>query len=289
MTRILLADHSPHAQRMGERILRDEGFEVATVTDGETALLRLKDLAPDLVLADISLPSRNGYEVCEYVKTSGKYPQTRVILTAGPVTAFDESRAQSAGSDGFVRKPFEASVLLGTLQPLVEKPEANSAAKPDLKTDVAAKVLAAFRPPPVVEPPPPKPIDREQVRAAVILALEASMITIIENITDKVVLALESETRPAASPQLKPPAVEVKPAESKTASASAVKPAPPDKPEIKTSPVKPEVKVPEVKAEVKTDPKTEVKTEARPEPPAPAPPPEEPVVRIRTPMFRSLS
>ena len=43
MSRILLADHSPHAQRMGERILRDEGYEVATVTDGETALLRLKD------------------------------------------------------------------------------------------------------------------------------------------------------------------------------------------------------------------------------------------------------
>ena len=89
MSRVLLADHSPHAQRMGERILRDEGYEVATVTDGETALLRLKDLAPDVILADISLPTRSGYEVCEYVKTSGKFPQTRVILTAGPVTAYD--------------------------------------------------------------------------------------------------------------------------------------------------------------------------------------------------------
>ena len=90
MSRILLADHSPHAQRMGERILRDEGYEVVAVTDGETALLRLKDLAPSLILADISLPGRNGYEVCEYVKTSGKYPQTRVVLTAGPIAAFEE-------------------------------------------------------------------------------------------------------------------------------------------------------------------------------------------------------
>jgi CheY-like chemotaxis protein len=263
MSRILLADHSPHAQRMGERILRDEGFEVATVTDGETALLRLKDLAPDLVLADISLPNRNGYEVCEYVKTSGKYPQTRVILTAGPVTAYDEARAQSAGSDGFVRKPFEASVLLGTLQPLIEKPETNGAAPTQPAAKPASSVPAK---PAVVAVPAPKPIDREQVRAAVILALEASMITIIENITDKVVVALEAESRPAVPAPAKtapPPAPKPAPAELKAVSAAAPKPA---------APVAP----PAPAAEIKTEP-------------APAPAPPEPVVRIRTPLFRSLS
>lgn len=264
MSRILLADHSPHAQRMGERILRDEGFEVATVTDGETALLRLKDLAPDLVLADISLPSRNGYEVCEYVKTSGKYPQTRVILTAGPVTAYDESRAQSAGSDGFVRKPFEASILLGTLQPLVEKPEASAIPQTRSAPKVAAPVAAK----PVAAPAPePKPVDREQVRAAVILALEASMITIIENITDKVVVALDAETGPVVPPAAKPapPPQPAKPAplENKTVSAAAAKPAPPAAP-------------PATPVEVKTEP-------------PPTAPPSEPVVRIRTPLFRSIS
>jgi CheY-like chemotaxis protein len=265
MSRILLADHSPHAQRMGERILRDEGFEVATVTDGETALLRLKDLAPDLVLADISLPSRNGYEVCEYVKTSGKYPQTRVILTAGPVTAYDEARARSAGSDGFVRKPFEASVLLGTLQPLVEKPEANaaasqaqSAAKP--ASPVPTKTSVAVAPVPAA----PKPIDREQVRAAVILALEASMITIIENITDKVVVALDTETRPAVTAPAKPASPpKAAPVESKTVTAAAPKSGAP-----LTSPA----------------PAAEIKPE-----PAPATPATEPVVRIRTPLFRSIT
>jgi len=284
---------------MGERILRDEGFEVATVTDGETALLRLKDLAPDLVLADISLPSRNGYEVCEYVKTSGKYPKTRVILTAGPVTAFDDARAQSAGSDGFVRKPFEASVLLAMVQPLVEGQEANgvvarktpSADKEPVSTKAAVPPIQA----PVVPPPPPapQPIDREQVRAAVILALEASMITIIENITDKVVVALESETRPAAAsiqpkpapPEPKPAPVEPKtvPVESKTVTASVAKPAPPPVSVTQTSVTQVSV----TKAPPSKPPETKP-PEVKPEP-APAPPPEEPVVRIRTPLFRSLS
>lgn len=258
MSRILLADHSPHAQRMGERILRDEGYEVATVTDGETALLRLKDLAPDLILADISLPSRTGYEVCEYVKTSGKHPQTRVVLTAGPVAAYDEARAQGAGADGFVRKPFEASVLLSLVQPLIEKPEKNAAPKPatDSKTTVASS-------PPLTAPAapaPPRPVDREQVRAAVILALEASMITMIENITDKVVVALDAETRPKTKPVLAP--VESKP--SIKAAAAGTSPA---------------------FAAPATQPSAARET-PKAEPPAP---PDEPVVRIRTPIFRTLS
>lgn len=259
MSRILLADHSPHAQRMGERILRDEGYEVATVTDGETVLLRLKDLAPDLILADISLPSRTGYEVCEYVKTSGKYPQTRVVLTAGPVAAYDETRAQATGADGFVRKPFEASVLLSMVQPLIERPESNAAPQ-TVEASAAPKVTLAPSPalPAPAPPAPPRPVDREQVRAAVILALEASMITMIENITDKVVVALEAETRPLV-PAKTP--VETRPA------IKAAAAAPPKFAGPVTQP-----------AAAHETPKTE--------PPAP---PEEPVVRIRTPIFRTLS
>jgi CheY-like chemotaxis protein len=254
MSRILLADHSPHAQRMGERILRDEGYEVATVTDGETALLRLKDLAPDLILADISLPSRTGYEVCEYVKTSGKYPQTRVVLTAGPVAAYDEARAQATGADGFVRKPFEASVLLSLVQPLIEKPEKNAAPQP--ASDSKATVVAALPAP--ASAAPPRPVDREQVRAAVILALEASMITMIENITDKVVVALEAETRPKAKPATAP--VETKPA-IRAASAGA----------------------PALAAPFAHSATARETSKAEPAPP------DEPVVRIRTPIFRTLS
>lgn len=258
MSRILLADHSPHAQRMGERILRDEGYEVVTVTDGETALLRLKDLAPDLILADILLPGRNGYEVCEYVKTSGKYPQTRIVLTAGPVAAFDEARAQAAGSDGFVRKPFEASLLLNTVQPLIEKPDKPAVPRREPELKAESKTVAPLPPTPVVQPP--RPIDREQVRAAVILALEASMITMIENITDKVVLALEADARSELAAQTKPSAGVAQDAtpQPRAARAAAATPGPPVARPGETRP-------------------------------APGSAPEEPVVRIRTPIFRTLS
>ena len=109
MSRILLADDSPHAQRMGERILRDEGHEVITVSDGLVAMLRLKDAQPDLIIADISMPEVSGYELCEYVKNNGGAP---VFLTAGAVEPVDEAEVARVRADGVLKKPFEASLLL---------------------------------------------------------------------------------------------------------------------------------------------------------------------------------
>src|SRR5580693_2368439 len=120
---ILLADDSPHAQRMGERILREEGFEVVSLTNGESALLRLADVDPDLVIADVFLPGRNGFELCRHVKSL--YRHVRVILTAGLLEQFDEDEARRAGCDAILKKPFEASKVVSTIEPLVK--EAQSA------------------------------------------------------------------------------------------------------------------------------------------------------------------
>src|SRR5207249_4491346 len=100
MSRILLADDSPHAQRMGELILREEGYEVVTITDGATVLLRLNDVDPDLVLVDVTMPTRSGYEICEYVKTSLRHVHTRVVLLAGAQDPVDEQEARRVRADG---------------------------------------------------------------------------------------------------------------------------------------------------------------------------------------------
>src|ERR1035438_87735 len=83
MSRILLVDDSPHAQRMGERILSEEGYEVVTVSNADSALIRLEDVDPDVVLADVVMPGRTGYEICQYLKMSPRHRHVRVILTAG--------------------------------------------------------------------------------------------------------------------------------------------------------------------------------------------------------------
>jgi CheY-like chemotaxis protein len=186
MSRILLADDSPHAQRMGERILADEGYEVVTVSDGDSALVRLEDVDPDLVVADLVMPKRTGYEICQYVKISPRHRHTRVILTAGVQDAVDDAEVQRVRADGFLRKPFEASVLLATVKPLVESAagERGGAPQPAGPKARAASTLA---------PPTVALIDPEQVRAAVTLALDASMDKLIDEVTEKVLFALASK------------------------------------------------------------------------------------------------
>ena len=120
MTRILLADDSPHAQRMGERILREEGFEVVTVTDGQTALMRLADVDPDVVFADVPCPGKAGTTSAGISRRNARHKHVRVILTAGLLESFDDAQASAVQCDGILKKPFEASVVIETLKPLVE-------------------------------------------------------------------------------------------------------------------------------------------------------------------------
>ena len=185
MSIILLADDSPHAQRMGERILREEGFEVVSITNGETALLRLADVDPDLVIADVFLPGRNGFELCRHVKSLHRH--VRVILTAGLLEQFDEQEARRAGCDAILKKPFEASKVVSTIEPLVKEAQLARG----LFADVIAAASVAPEPPKPPEPPPPAPeIDPERVRAAITLALDAALPAMIQEITERVLIAL---------------------------------------------------------------------------------------------------
>jgi DNA-binding response OmpR family regulator len=197
MSRILLADDSPHAQRMGERILREEGFEVVTVTDGETALIRLEDVDPDLVLADVFLPIHSGYELCQYVKSQPRHCHARVVLLAGLLEPVDEAEVSRVGADAVLKKPFEASAVVAVIRPLIEAAQAARDAR------VEAPVQVTPRPELVVEPEKAAAgtaaetnleacpaVDAERVRAAVTVALDRAMPAMIDEITERVLVAL---------------------------------------------------------------------------------------------------
>jgi len=184
MSRILLADDSPHAQRMGERILRDEGHEVITVSDGLVAMLRLKDAQPDLIIADISMPEVSGYELCDYVKNNGGAP---VFLTAGAVEPVDESEVARVRADGVLKKPFEASLLLEAIGRFGTGAKARSAAGNSGNSSNAPKSAPFTRSVVVLDP--------ERVRAAVTVALDAALPAMVDEISAKVIDALSGSAR----------------------------------------------------------------------------------------------
>jgi len=187
LSRILLADDSPHAQRMGERILREEGFEVVSLTDGDAAVLRLADVDPDLILADVFLPGKSGFELCRLVKGDPHLRHVRVVLTAGLLEPFDENEAARAGCDAILKKPFEASKVMETIHPLVKEAQ--------LARGLFAEAFASATAAPVQEPANPPAIaapqiDPERVQAAITLALDAALPAMIHEITERVLIAL---------------------------------------------------------------------------------------------------
>jgi CheY-like chemotaxis protein len=201
MSRILLVDDSPHAQRMGERILSDEGYEVVTVSNADSALIRLEDADPDVVLADAVMPGRTGYDICQYLKMSPRHRHVRVILTSGAQEPIDESRARLVQADGALEKPFEASALLAAVKPLAEAAWKERPGRPGPGTQTAAadSALRATESAPFVAV-----VDAEQVRAAVTLALDATMGTMVDEIARRVLAALDAG-KPEAQPSPAPP------------------------------------------------------------------------------------
>jgi CheY-like chemotaxis protein len=106
VARILVADDNSNIQKMVGLALKDQGIDVVAVGNGEAAVRKISDIRPDLVLADVFMPVRNGYEVCQYVKSDSSLAHIPVILLVGAFDPLDEQEAQRVGADGVLKKPF---------------------------------------------------------------------------------------------------------------------------------------------------------------------------------------
>jgi CheY-like chemotaxis protein len=104
--KILVADDNANIQKMVALAFEERGIQVVSVGNGEAAVRRIPDLNPDLVLADIFMPVRNGYEVCEFVKKDERFSHVPVILLVGAFDPLDEKEARRVGADGVLKKPF---------------------------------------------------------------------------------------------------------------------------------------------------------------------------------------
>jgi CheY-like chemotaxis protein len=106
VAKILVADDNSNIQKMVGLALKDQGIDVVAVGNGEAAVRKISDIHPDLVLADVFMPVRNGYEVCQYVKSDPSLTHIPVILLVGAFDPLDEQEAQRVGADGVLKKPF---------------------------------------------------------------------------------------------------------------------------------------------------------------------------------------
>jgi CheY-like chemotaxis protein len=151
--KILLADDSITIQKVIELTFSDEDFEVVTVGNGRLAVEKVQDIRPDLVLCDIIMPEKDGYEVCDFIKKTPSLAHIPVLLLTGAFEPFDQDRASRVGCDGFLAKPFEPQTLIAKVKDLLSQAGTRTVAP----TRPAA-AASAPAPAPVAAPPPPAPV-----------------------------------------------------------------------------------------------------------------------------------
>jgi CheY-like chemotaxis protein len=117
--KLLLADDSVTIQRVIELTFSGEDVQVLAVSDGEEAIARIAAEKPDIILADIGMPKRNGYEVSAFVKGRPDLAHIPVLLLAGAFEPVDEAKAKEAGCDGVLVKPFEPQHVIARVRELL--------------------------------------------------------------------------------------------------------------------------------------------------------------------------
>ena len=117
--RILLADDSVTIQKVIAITFADEEFDLTTVGDGNSAVSRVREINPDIVLADVSMPEKNGYQVCKEIKEDTGLHDIPVLLLAGTFEPYNEEEGKKAGADDFILKPFESQELIDKVESLL--------------------------------------------------------------------------------------------------------------------------------------------------------------------------
>ena len=161
--KLLLADDSITIQRVIELTFADEDVNVAAVGDGQQAIDRIEADPPDIILADVGMPKRDGYDVAAYVKSRPTLAHIPVVLLTGAFEPVDQARATAVGCDGVLAKPFEPHMVISRVKQLLKgaagsanpRPSPAPTAPPQAAapTPVAPEVRA-----PVVQPPAPQPV-----------------------------------------------------------------------------------------------------------------------------------
>jgi len=111
-TKVLIADDEPNIVISLEFLMAREGYEVVVAGDGEEALEQIERHTPDLVLLDVMMPKRNGYEVCQQIRASPKWRNMKVIMLTAKGRDAEVAKGLALGADAYMTKPFSTKDLV---------------------------------------------------------------------------------------------------------------------------------------------------------------------------------
>ena len=119
--KLLIADDSTTIQKVFERTFPPEEFTLSFANNGEEALTKARTDKPNAIIADINMPAKNGFELCEELKRDPVLRGTPVLLLIGILDDFDEDEGRRVGADGFIIKPFESNAAISKVREALAK------------------------------------------------------------------------------------------------------------------------------------------------------------------------
>ena len=114
--KVMVIDDSKTIRRTAETLLKKEGCNVVTATDGFEALAKIADEKPDIIFVDIMMPRLDGYQTCALIKNNQVFKETPVVMLSSKDGLFDRARGRIVGSDQYLTKPFTKDELLGAIR-----------------------------------------------------------------------------------------------------------------------------------------------------------------------------
>ncbi len=117
--KILVVDDEPNIVLSLEFLMKQAGFQVRTASDGEAALAAVAAEAPDLVLLDVMMPRKNGYEVCQAIRANPDCKGVRIIMLTAKGREVEREKGLALGADDYITKPFSTQEVVDRVRELL--------------------------------------------------------------------------------------------------------------------------------------------------------------------------
>lgn len=114
--KILIVDDEPNIVMSLEFLLKKEGFTIDTAGDGDAALEKVRAFSPDLILLDVMMPKKSGFEVCEIVRSDSTLAQPRIIMLTAKGRETEQAKGLALGADAYMLKPFSTKDLVAKIR-----------------------------------------------------------------------------------------------------------------------------------------------------------------------------
>ncbi len=115
MTKILIVDDSPAEVMLMQAVLDRAGYASVAIHDPTRLEQTISSERPNLILMDVVMPQRNGFQACREIKGNAEFASIPIVMVSSKKTESDKFWAQQQGADGYVTKPFSSEELLGTV------------------------------------------------------------------------------------------------------------------------------------------------------------------------------